>query len=107
MTQIRNEMILASAGSGKTYELTTRFIALLAAGVEPERIAALTFTRKAAGEFFDEILTRLADAASSEESAGRLATKVKREAMLSADFGALLRRMVDAMPRLTLGTMDS
>jgi ATP-dependent helicase/nuclease subunit A len=49
MTEVRNEMILASAGSGKTYALTTRFIGLLAAGVEPERIAALTFTRKAAG----------------------------------------------------------
>jgi ATP-dependent helicase/nuclease subunit A len=107
MTEIRNEMILASAGSGKTYALTTRFIGLLAAGVEPERIAALTFTRKAAGEFFDEILTRLADAASSEEEATKLAAGVNRAEMRSADFGALLRRMVDAMPRLTLGTMDS
>jgi ATP-dependent exoDNAse (exonuclease V) beta subunit (contains helicase and exonuclease domains) len=49
-------MILASAGSGKTYALTNRFVQLLAGGAAPERIVALTFTRKAAGEFFDEIL---------------------------------------------------
>ena len=48
-------MILASAGSGKTYALTNRYVRLLALGAKPERIAALTFTRKAAGEFFDEI----------------------------------------------------
>ncbi len=56
-------MILASAGSGKTFRLTNRFIALLAAGAAPERIVALTFTRKAAGEFFDGILGKLAAAA--------------------------------------------
>ncbi|HEY5552263.1 MAG TPA: UvrD-helicase domain-containing protein [Opitutaceae bacterium] len=107
MTVVRNEMILASAGSGKTYALTTRFIALLAVGVEPERIAALTFTRKAAGEFFDEILTRLADAAASAEAAAKLASEVGSAGLGHADFGVLLRRMIDAMPRLTLGTMDS
>lgn len=106
MSAIRNEMILASAGSGKTYALTTRFIALLATGVAPERIAALTFTRKAAGEFFDEILTRLADAASSGAAAGELSRAVDRPGLGPAEFGKLLRTVADAMPRLMLGTLD-
>jgi len=106
MSAIRNEMILASAGSGKTYALTTRFIALLTAGVAPERIAALTFTRKAAGEFFDEILTRLADAASTPSAAAKLADTVGQAGLGCDDFRALLRTVANAMPRLTLGTMD-
>jgi ATP-dependent helicase/nuclease subunit A len=65
MQNLRNEMILASAGSGKTYRLTNRFVHLLALGVSPERIIALTFTRKAAAEFLDEILKKLSTAASN------------------------------------------
>ena len=45
----RHVMIRASAGSGKTYALTDRFVQLLARGSAPDRIVALTFTRKAAG----------------------------------------------------------
>ena len=52
-------MILASAGSGKTYALTNRFVQLLAGGAAPERIVALTFTRKAAGELSGRIRTRI------------------------------------------------
>ena len=63
MIQIPNEMIRASAGTGKTYQLTNRFIKLLLCGLPVERIIALTFTRKAAGEFFEGILTKLAKAA--------------------------------------------
>ena len=63
MKPLGHVMILASAGAGKTYALTNRFVRLLAGGVSPERIAALTFTRKAAGEFFDEILRKLGRAA--------------------------------------------
>ena len=44
-----HKMILASAGSGKTYALTQRFGVLVAGGAAPEGIVALTFTRKAAG----------------------------------------------------------
>ena len=69
MSTLGHEMIFASAGSGKTFALTTRFIRLLSLGVVPERIVALTFTRKAAGEFFGEIVNRLAGAGADEAAA--------------------------------------
>lgn len=100
-------MILASAGSGKTFALTNRFIALLAAGAAPERIVALTFTRKAAGEFFDGILGKLAEAAADEEAARGLARAIRRPELRAADFLRLLRAMVEALHRLRLGTLDS
>ncbi len=106
MTPVRHTMILASAGSGKTYALTNRFVALLARGAAPERIIALTFTRKAAGEFFDEILNKLAAAASSDSDAARLAAAIGSPRRTRADFLAMLRSVVDAMPRLSLGTLD-
>ena len=54
---ITNQAISASAGTGKTYALAVRYIRLLAAGATPESIAAMTFTRKAAGEILDRIIT--------------------------------------------------
>jgi len=104
--QIGHEMILASAGSGKTYALTHRFVQLLAHGAAPERIVALTFTRKAAGEFFDEILKKLARAATEPAFARRLAEEIGRPENGSADFLRMLREVVTAMPRLNLGTLD-
>ncbi|MBQ4635624.1 MAG: UvrD-helicase domain-containing protein [Akkermansia sp.] len=55
--------ISASAGTGKTYQLASRFIALLMLSVEPDKIIALTFTKKAAGEFRSRILHALAEGA--------------------------------------------
>ena len=55
--------IPASAGSGKTFRLAHRYIQLLALGESPERIAAMTFSRKAAGEIFDTIVKQLCKAA--------------------------------------------
>jgi len=106
MTPLRHTMILASAGSGKTFALTNRYVALLALGAPPERIVALTFTRKAAGEFFDEILTKLAAAAGDDTRARRLADEIGQPALGRGHFLALLRSVVDAMPRLSLGTLD-
>lgn len=99
-------MILASAGSGKTYALTNRFVQLLAGGAAPERIVALTFTRKAAGEFFDEILHKLAMAASTAAAANKLAAEIGAPELGAADFLRMLRTVIDAMPRLNLGTLD-
>ncbi len=106
MKPLGHKMILASAGSGKTYALTNRFVQLLACGAPPERIVALTFTRKAAGEFFDEILNKLARAARDPKEATRIAAEIGVPGLGSADFLRMLRAMVSAMHRLSLGTLD-
>lgn len=100
----KNLLILASAGSGKTFQLGNRVIGLVAKGIPPEKIVALTFTRKAAGEFADSVLMKLAGAA---EDPGK-AEALRRELDLpDADFSDALKRIVHALPRFTLGTMDS
>ena len=43
MKKIQHVMIRASAGSGKTYQLTNRFIELLVCGQLPERISRRIF----------------------------------------------------------------
>ena len=59
----RNVVLEASAGTGKTRVLVDRYVNLVRAGVEPRNILAITFTRKAASEMRDRILTTLRRAA--------------------------------------------
>jgi ATP-dependent helicase/nuclease subunit A len=111
---IRHTMLVANAGSGKTYALTTRMVKLLALGVNPRRIAALTFTKKAAGEFLDAVFLRLAFAATDSGELDRLNRDLNQEkeegsvAPLDAvRCRELLELLVDQSGSLTMGTIDS
>jgi uncharacterized protein (TIGR00375 family) len=52
----RHILVTAGPGTGKTYTLTQRAAALLAAGQDPARMVAITFTVKAADEVRERLL---------------------------------------------------
>src|SRR5712671_3810235 len=63
----QNVVLEASAGTGKTRVLVERYVNLLLAGVEPDRILAITFTRKAAAEMRQRIIERLKEASRTSQ----------------------------------------
>lgn len=102
--------ILASAGTGKTYRLSTRCVALLAAGVSPDRVLATTFTRAAAGEIMRRILARLASAALDPDAAASLGRDIGLSPAhsLSPEFWrGRLARLVREIDRFGVSTLDA
>ncbi len=105
-------MISAHAGTGKTWRLAHRFIGLLAQGIGPDRICALTFSRKAAGEIFDAIVEHLCNAIEQEDRRLQSAEVIRREGIAPPPntpnaYRQLLRRLLDHIHRLRIGTLDS
>ena len=113
MNPFGNRAISASAGTGKTYALAHRYLALMAAGVPPDRICALTFSRKAAGEIFDTIVGRLCAAAADPAARAATAADIARHVSSvtapaqAEEYVLLLRRLLDQPHRLRIGTLDS
>jgi ATP-dependent helicase/nuclease subunit A len=113
MNVFGNCAISASAGTGKTWALAHRYLALLAAGVSPDRICALTFSRKAAGEIFDTIVARLCLSAGDSRERDRTAGGIVRQMpgasapAQARDYVALLRVLLNQSHRLRIGTLDS
>jgi ATP-dependent helicase/nuclease subunit A len=92
-------LIKASAGTGKTYQLSAQFLELILKGAPPDSILATTFTRKAAGEIRSRIFSRLVDAVISGEK-------------IDSGYGAqrqeeALERLLSFHHRLSIGTLDS
>lgn len=54
-----NFLVEAGAGTGKTYALVSRVVALVRAGFEMKGIVAITFTEAAAAELSERVRTRL------------------------------------------------
>ena len=85
-----NVALQASAGTGKTHVLVERYLNLLRAGVDPSNILAITFTRKAAAEIKERIVSALREEAASGK--------------LSAEQWNELR---DRFGDITIGTIDA
>ncbi len=103
MNESPHRLILASAGTGKTFQLTGHFLRLLVAGRSPERILATTFTRKAAGEILDRVLTRLVAATESEDER-RL---IEAPDLDAATAERLLEKLARRLDRFRVRTLDA
>lgn len=101
-----NTLISASAGSGKTYALTTEYLRLLRERRSPEALLAATFTRKAAGEIFDRVLSRLAAAALEEDARADLARALEDDLLTQQECRGLLQMLCAGLHRLSVGTLD-
>ncbi len=107
MTLTEHQVIRASAGSGKTFQLSNRFLLLLAEGARPDVILATTFTRKAAGEILARVLGRLAEAVLDAGKCRRLSEQIGVPRLTPTRAGELLLSLVRRIHRLRVGTMDS
>lgn len=91
---LSSQYLSASAGSGKTFALSLRFCNLLVAGVPPETICALTFTRAATREIFQDIIEKFA-AFPHLLQGGRYTPE------------EALERLLNALPKLQISTIDA
>lgn len=109
----RNLLIRASAGTGKTYALATRYLRLMLLGkVDPAKIVALTFSRAAAQEIYTKILERLWTAAETEEKARKESEEISKasktpKSWSKSEFASLLRNLIDTQHLGTIATLDS
>ncbi|WP_456449122.1 RecB-like helicase [Hydrogenimonas sp.] len=79
----------ASAGSGKTFSLVARYLALLFTGANPSEILAITFTNKAAGEMRERLVSSL------ESLPGEMAEEVAK--MSGLDRETMERRRPEVL----------
>lgn len=88
----------AGAGSGKTAVLASRVTELLTAGVPPARIAAITFTEKAAGELQRRVRDQLEERLAAAPSATLEAALASFHELTLSTIHAFCRALLAAEP---------
>ena len=104
---IAPQLISASAGTGKTHQLSNRYLKILLGGEQPEKILATTYTRKAAAEIRQRIFTRLAQAVLDQKAAAELAQNTELAAISKQEAREALDRLIASQNRLNICTLDS
>ena len=116
--------IEASAGTGKTYTLSSLMVRILLEEYLPKQIIATTFTRKAAAELKNRIRLRLLEVLKVLESSRELTQEqviakanqqtdilhqvvLKQFSGLIAHACARLKLVIDQLDELFVGTLDS
>jgi hypothetical protein len=103
--------VVANAGSGKTYVLTSRIVRLLLAGARPAAILCLTFTKAAAAEMHARLSALLAGWATAPDAAldadlrqrlGQIPDEAVRRAART-----LFARVIDAPGALRIQTIHA
>ncbi len=107
MTRFPHILIRASAGTGKTFRLSNRYLELLHSGVAPDQILATTFTRKAAGEILDRVVVRLAAAALEPAQLAQLSQQLQLPSLTHEKCLELLKQLIDHLHRLRVSTLDA
>ncbi|MCC6509135.1 MAG: UvrD-helicase domain-containing protein, partial [Pirellulaceae bacterium] len=100
-------MIRASAGTGKTYQLSNRLLQIILSGQSVDHVLATTFTRKAAGEILQRVLVRLAKACLDAKAFSDLQLAIPALPFDQADCLAALRRVTRQLHRFRVSTLDS
>ncbi len=101
-----HRLVVASAGTGKTYRLTVELLRRLLEGARPEEVLAVTFTRKAAGEILERVLVRLAEACLEREAREQLGRELGSD-LTMGEVRALLGVVVDSLDRVQISTLDA
>src|SRR5579884_223862 len=100
-------IVQAPAGSGKTELLIQRYLALLAVVDEPERIVAITFTKKAAAEMRERVINAL-DSASGAEPIAEHERTTRRLAHAALQRDAARKwRLRENASRMRIETFDA
>ncbi len=106
-------LVKASAGTGKTYQLSKRFLCLSAAGTDPSLILTVTFTKKAAAEMRERILQDCRDLLSKPKDAVEFESLMKAFHKSRPDLAPPLsaketaRRILASQQNLNIKTIDS
>ena len=101
-----NFFVEAGAGSGKTTMLVRRMVAMVEAGIDVGRICAITFTKAAAGEFYERFQELLAKRSIAPSDAQR----VREPGELGNPTDITRERCLKALQNIDLcfmGTIDS